>query len=208
MSQGFIFHRRRLPHLYSHFGVLFITIRNNDGIPKHLLRDYYTYANLMYKADEQAENPKESSYQTGKILLARFDEMLHKVEVKLNFTKNPEVTQALADTIHELAKTHYHLYAYTIMPNHVHLLIKPNKIDDQTVELGEIMRLIKGRSARRMNQILGRKGTVWQREYYDHYVRNMREFDNIVGYILENPVKAGLVSYDEKWKWSWVNMDE
>lgn len=208
MSQGFVFQRRRLPHLYSSFGVLFVTIRNSDEIPKKLLQNYYTHANLMYKADEQAEDPKESSYKTGKILMAEFDDMLHKVDTKLNFIKNPEVAQALADTIHELSETHYHLYAYTIMPNHVHLLIKPKEVDGKLIELSEILRFIKGRSARKINLILGRKGAVWQREYYDHLVRNMREFDNIVGYILENPVKAGLMDYDEKWKWGWVNMDE
>jgi putative transposase len=79
------------------------------------------------------------------------------------------------------------------MPNHVHLLILPN------IAAAKIMRWLKGSTARKANRLLERTGLpFWQDESYDHWVRNAKEFDRIVGYIDENPVSAGLVS----WPWS------
>lgn len=51
------------------------------------------------------------------------------------------------------------------------------------------------------NQILERKGTFWQSESYDYVVRNAQEFSAIERYILENPVRAGLVDRLDDYPW-------
>jgi hypothetical protein len=62
---------------------------------------------------------------------------------------------------------------------------------------------LKGFTAYRANQILGRAGKqFWQDESYDHLVRNSVEFDRIRAYIENNPVKAGLVTAPEQFRWS------
>ncbi|MEZ5039582.1 MAG: hypothetical protein R2828_06810 [Saprospiraceae bacterium] len=66
-------------------------------------------------------------------------------------------------------------------------------IPEDYFQLYQIMKLIKGSTANAANKYLGRKGTFWQKDSYDHYVRNERAFWNIVNYILQNPVKANLV---------------
>jgi REP element-mobilizing transposase RayT len=48
----------------------------------------------------------------------------------------------------------------------------------------------------------GRSTAFWHREYWDRYIRNERHFRQAVQYIHENPVKAGLVSKPEGWRWS------
>jgi len=93
----------------------------------------------------------------------------------------------------------YELCAWVIMPNHVHILILP--ISDPR----KITHIIKGRSARKANVILGRTGPFWQHESYDHFVRNRREFDRVVNYIEQNPVSAGLVSTADDWRFSSAN---
>jgi len=66
-----------------------------------------------------------------------------------------------------------------------------------------VTRAVKKTSARQANLILGRTGqTFWQDKSYDHWVRNAKEFDRIVGYIEGNPVRAGLVEQAEEWPWS------
>ncbi|MBL7086050.1 MAG: hypothetical protein ISS28_02955, partial [Candidatus Cloacimonetes bacterium] len=45
-------------------------------------------------------------------------------------------------------------------------------------------------------------------ENYDHYVRNREELNRIIGYILNNPVKAGLVDDYQEWKYSWLNEND
>ena len=90
----------------------------------------------------------------------------------------------------------FRLDGLVVMPNHVHLLITPK------IALSEIMRRLKGSSAREANKSLGRLGTFWQEESYDHLVRSDVEFGRIKSYILENPVKAGLVRSAEEFRWS------
>ena len=101
-------------------------------------------------------------------------------------------------TIHEGALQHrYSLHAYVIMSNHVHMLIRP------AISASEVMRRLKGASARAANLLLRRTGEpFWQSESYDHLVRNEAEFARIRAYIENNPVKAGLVSSPEKYRWS------
>jgi len=69
--------------------------------------------------------------------------------------------------------------------------------------LDGIMKSLKGYSAWEANGAIGRRGAFWQRESYDHVVRDNAEFDRIVKYVLNNPVKAGLAPTWQGWKWSY-----
>jgi REP element-mobilizing transposase RayT len=92
---------------------------------------------------------------------------------------------------------HYVMYAYVLMPNHVHILINP------LVPLRRITGGIKGVSARDANGALGRTGKAfWQDESFDHWIRNDAQLERIQSYIEYNPVKAGLVAKPEDWQWS------
>ena len=85
------------------------------------------------------------------------------------------------------------------MPNHVHILIRP-----QTAT-SSITRWLKGSTARKANLILDRTGEpFWQDESYDRWVRNEGEWSRIVRYIEYNPVAAGFVQTPEQWLWSSV----
>ena len=90
----------------------------------------------------------------------------------------------------------YELFAWVIMPNHVHILILPISGPQK------IMHWIKGRSAKESNSLLGRTGPFWQHESYDHFVRSRKEFDRVVSYIEQNPVSAGFVCKAEDWRFS------
>jgi putative transposase len=54
------------------------------------------------------------------------------------------------------------------------------------------------------NHVHSRSGAFWEHESFDHYVRNRAEWLRIVKYVLENPVKAGLVHKWEDWPWNYV----
>jgi hypothetical protein len=56
------------------------------------------------------------------------------------------------------------------------------------------MHSLKRFTARRCNEILGRRGSFWQDESYDHCVRGEDELSRIIEYVELNPVKAGLVT--------------
>ena len=91
----------------------------------------------------------------------------------------------------------YDLAAYVIMPNHVHALLLPK------ISVTLLMKTLKGFTAREANKILGRTGEqFWQKESYDHWVRDRIEFDRIKNYIENNPMKAGLVASPNEYRWS------
>ena len=94
------------------------------------------------------------------------------------------------------------------MPNHVHLVFMPlEKAEGVFYSLAEILQSLKRYTARQSNLILGRLGAFWQDESYDHIVRDEAELERIVRYVLNNPVKAGLVDDWTQWKWSYCKYD-
>ena len=92
---------------------------------------------------------------------------------------------------------HYNLEAYVVMANHVHLLVVPY------ISPTRFLQSLKSYTARQANKLLGRTGEpFWQRESYDHWVRDEAERRRIISYIENNPVKAGLVNSPRKYPWS------
>jgi putative DNA methylase len=101
------------------------------------------------------------------------------------------------------------------MPNHVHAVFQPILPDGQRLELdapepvGEredsvsplsiIMHSLKSYTAHEANKLLTRTGSFWQRESYDHWIRDEDELERIVLYVQANPIKAGLVSRPQDW---------
>jgi len=112
--------------------------------------------------------------------------------------RQPEIAQIVVNSIRKGEELEqYELVAYVAMPNHVHLLIWPKIAPDR------LLKSLKGSTAREANRLLGRTGEpFWQKESYDHWVRNPSEFEKIRAYIENNPVKAGLVQNPGEYPWS------
>ena len=91
------------------------------------------------------------------------------------------------------------------MPDHVHLIFTP-LIDYEAMEvcsLASIMDAIKGASAHRINKALHRKGRVWQAESFDHVLRCSENLDAKTEYLLQNPVRGGMVRDWQNYPWLW-----
>jgi REP element-mobilizing transposase RayT len=97
----------------------------------------------------------------------------------------------------------YSLYAAVVMPDHVHLLCMALMDDNGSISIPEITRTIKSESAHRINKVLGRSGRVWQDESFDHILRGDESLRKKALYILENPVRAGLVRSPREYRWLW-----
>jgi REP element-mobilizing transposase RayT len=101
--------------------------------------------------------------------------------------------------------TKYRLHVAVVMPDHVHLILTP--LTDETrrliVSLVEILKAVKGASAHAINHRLGHRGTVWQEESFDHVLRSSENLDAKIEYILQNPVRAGLVQNWQQYRWLW-----
>jgi putative transposase len=87
----------------------------------------------------------------------------------------------------------YELLFGVIMPDHVHLLLRPIEKDDGSwISLSKIMKSLKGSSARSINKLLSTSGSVWQSESFDRMVRDEKELHEKWEYMWNNPIKAGL----------------
>ena len=90
------------------------------------------------------------------------------------------------------------------MPDHVHLLLTALADSDHPPSpLFRILKRIKGISARRINQILGTQGPVWQDESFDHVLRSTESFCEKLEYLRQNPVRRRLSSTPETYPWLW-----
>lgn len=85
------------------------------------------------------------------------------------------------------------------MPDHVHVVVTPY----EETELGTVMRRMKGASCRFVNELLRRSGVLWQAESFDRIVRSAESLEQKVAYVLDNPVRAGLVERWQDYPWSW-----
>ena len=92
----------------------------------------------------------------------------------------------------------YRVFAYCIMPDHVHLLIQTAS----KYSLSLIMQMLKGSFSRKLNRLSNSTGHVWQRRYYDEVVRTNFQLLNQIDYIHANPVAAGLVDSVELYSFS------
>jgi REP element-mobilizing transposase RayT len=81
-------------------------------------------------------------------------------------------------------------FAWVVMPDHIHWLFQLG----DNASLSSIIKLFKGRTAQLINTYLGRNGTLWQKNFYDHALRKEDDLRAIARYIVANPLRAGLVN--------------
>jgi putative transposase len=81
--------------------------------------------------------------------------------------------------------------AWVLMPDHLHWLAALGS----GAELSAAVKMFKASSARRVNDFLQRRGSLWQRAYYDHALRRDEDVKKIARYIVANPLRAGLVEH-------------
>ncbi len=118
-----------------------------------------------------------------------------------------EIAEIIKSAILQENNVLYDVLYYCIMPNHVHLVIDTANSSSNTT-LGNIMKLIRGRSSKVINVLLNRMGTFWQKASYDRMIRDEKELGSIGDYILNNPVKAGKIDHWEDWPYSYVKYEE
>lgn len=95
----------------------------------------------------------------------------------------------------------FSIYAYCLMSNHVHLLI-----ENRDISLESIFRHINTSYSTWFNRKYQRSGYLQQGRYYSEPVDNEVYFYNVVRYIHQNPVKAGLeASVGEEYPWSSIH---
>jgi len=75
-----------------------------------------------------------------------------------------------------------------LIPDHFHGLLVVNEMP-----LKQVISDLKGRSSFQINNQLNRKGTLWQKQYYEHAIRHNEDLKNTARYIVANPLRKTIV---------------
>lgn len=189
--------RGYLPHWEGEREVYFVTFRLADSLPQELLARLRRERRLLERAgaadvDTGADRARFRSLQD---LLRKAERCLDTGLGRCSM-RDFRIAKTVADAILHFRGKRYRLVTWCVMPNHVHVVFSPFGEHN----LQTIVHSWKSFSAKAANRLLGQTGRFWQREYFDHLIRDRASLSRIIRYVRENPEKAGLRD------WPWVGM--
>jgi len=176
----------RLPHWQQPGTVYFVTFRLADAIPARLRDEWESERATWLKF-----HPEPWSAEMELEYHKRFAEAIERwldAGHGSCVLRRSDCAKIVAETLQHFNGERLALISSVVMPNHVHALFVQN------VEhpLEKIIRSWKTFPARQINSLLGRSGSLWQRDYFDRLVRDEQHLANCVRHIRRNPEKAQL----------------
>lgn len=202
-------YRRHLPHWRQNGATYFVTLRLHDSIPKQAKErlEYEESVWLKARGIDPALDSLAAYERLSKPDRYLFRRHLNRLREEIHDAGHGECWLSRREVIKQLREQIFtddggvlHIGDFVIMPNHVHMLIVPDGR-----ELERCLKRIKGSSATLCNRILGRTGTFWQADTFDHIVRNIEQRDRYRDYIVNNPKKAGVtVHQDAYYRAEWM----
>ncbi len=188
------FHRGKLPHWEVENGRYFVTIRLADSLPKVVLF-------RLREINDALSRIESNSAQFSTLQRKYFSTLEKHLDAGMGacLMRDAGTAGIVAEELIALHDWQVAVPHYAVMPNHWHALVVPSAACTHT--LAEIMKRVKGRSALRIRHLLGNTGQVWQREWFDRWMRDDAEWERTVHYIRNNPVKAKLAAQwtDHPW---------
>lgn len=170
-----------LPHVELEGAIQNITFRLADSLPQAVARQL-----LRERESFEKRHPKPWSFviqqQYNRIISRKCEELIDNGYGSCCL-REPEINIIVQQAILHFDNERYTVYAYVIMPNHVHLLLQLHK----GYKLKNILHSIKSYTANQINKKLGKSETLWMRESYDHVIRDDDDFKHAVNYIISNP---------------------
>ncbi|MFH1185685.1 MAG: hypothetical protein V1755_11720 [Chloroflexota bacterium] len=204
------FYRRHLPHWQPQDAIFFITFRLKGTLPQSARPSDGTKTRPDLRRAQMlgGRQPETVDYLDAKGDFVQWDTRVLGAAAGPRWLLTPEVAEIVVEALHHRDGREHRLYAFCVMPNHVHAVFGGLRTQNENAgALSQVLQSLKRHTARHANLVLGRDGPFWQDESYDHVIRDSDEPQRTVSYVLENPVKAGLVSKWQQWRWSYSRPD-
>lgn len=223
--------RGDLPHWYRPGFAHFVTYRLAGSLPQATLRELRLERQQRLQASP-AGGAERTIYRATvhKLMFAKYDRLLDE-QCSTGWLADERVAAIVRENLYHHRSSKYELIAWCIMPNHVHVVLQPFEsaltslktakeadagsighverspepgfeTPDRWSVLSRIMHSLKSYTANRANAVLRRTGAFWQKESYDHWIRDVDELERVVAYVAANPVEAGLCSRPHEWRFS------
>ena len=184
-----------LPHWRIPGATYAVTFRTKDSLPASVLEDYESKRSVLMERIALAQKSAGSRDVTRELLPLRaelqsltetiIEPALHTAEGPQPLS-DPQIAEIVENALRFFDGKRYDLLAWSVMPNHVHVLLTPHE--------GHILETIlqswKTHTAKEANRVMGNSGAFWQEEYYDHLVRDGEDLKYQVRYILRNPERG------------------
>ena len=177
---------RQLPHWRQDGATYFVTFRLADAMPQEKLKLWLRERAQWLEEHPEPHTPAEQE-EYHRQFTDRLQEWMDAGYGKC-LLREPKLSKLVEDAFHFFDGERYLLGTYVMMPNHVHVLVRP--IEGHT--LSEILHSWKSFTSNKINEALDQHGTVWLDESFDCLVRNEAQLEKYAAYIRENPAKAGL----------------
>jgi len=229
------FYRRHLPHYQPPEGTFHVVFRLDGSLPTEMIERMKSEREVEEETVvgvEKRSDRVERWRNIQEVYFHKFDALLDGSTTGPKWLANPLVVKIVCEAIKFRDCKQYDLFAFTVMPNHVHMVFSTvSRITDSTKRrfdlpfwsvdesldasssgrfgdspyiVTKILQDLKKYTAVHANKILQRDGQFWQRESYDHLIRDNKELERTIWYVLNNPVKAGFVDDWKQWKWSYI----
>jgi 1-hydroxy-2-methyl-2-(E)-butenyl 4-diphosphate synthase len=181
-----------LPHWRIPGATYAVTFHVKDSLPASVLTDSEWQKSLLLgridygkQLRDAGESPKRLCNEIRALTQSVIEPALHATEGPRPLA-DPAIAAMVESTLKHFDGDSYDLLAWSVMPNHLHVLLTPH----QGHELEKIIQSWKTHSGTQANKMLGKSGTVWQEEYDDYIVQDGEDLKHQAGYILANPGKG------------------
>jgi 1-hydroxy-2-methyl-2-(E)-butenyl 4-diphosphate synthase len=190
-------------HWYVENGTYSVTFRLADSLPAEVLDRYKArHKELTEQLHILLQASGSRSVRDDLVSLRKqlADLQIRELEPELDRSlgsslfKDTALAGIVAGALEHFNGQRYDLLAWCVMPNHVHVVVKPHGGE----KLEDILHSWKSFTAHEINKLQGTTGPIWQKESYDHLIRDGEDLRNQVAYVLDNPRKVGLGD------WEWV----
>ena len=189
---------RRLPHWSQAGTVSFLTFRLWDSIPQPILNRWLKerwdwlrqhgidpYSGNWRGEVERLDLPQQQDFRDT--VMNRWNGDLDACHGSC-VLRRPELAKVVSDSLDHFDGDRYELTDYVVMPNHVHVLVA---FLDEATMLKQCTSW-KHFTATQINKAIGRSGSFWQQDGFDHLVRSPEACDHLRRYIADNPRRANL----------------
>jgi REP element-mobilizing transposase RayT len=189
----------KLPHWTTEGATYSVTFRLADSVPSEAAERLQRELTTLEAASKRGHILSlGDQIQLSRLRSEKIDQLLNAGHGAC-LLRSPGAAETVAGALQHFDGKRYRLLAWCVMPNHVHVVFKP----DAGHELPKLLHSWKSFSANEINKKLKRTGALWQTESYDHLVRDMDDLRHQIDYVRQNPAKAGLTD----WLWVWVSTE-